>query len=49
MRIIRYINGKKVEEPFKDNIVIENTEIASVISRVNRRLNLEKSRRSKDE
>ncbi len=38
MKITRYVNGQKRTKPFNTDIVIENEEISSVISRVNRRI-----------
>lgn len=38
MKITRYVNGQKRTKPFDEEMVIENEEISSVISRVNRRV-----------
>lgn len=38
MKITRYVNGQKRTKPFDEETVIENEEISSVISRVNRRI-----------
>ena len=38
MKITRYVNGQKRTKPFDTNMIIENEEISSVISRVNRRI-----------
>lgn len=38
MRIIRYVNGKRVVKAFDSDTVIENGKILQAINQVNRRL-----------
>lgn len=39
MRITRYINGKKLTNPYESKYTIENEMVTSTIEKVNRRLN----------
>ena len=39
MRITRYINGKKIANPYESRHLIENDIVAETIEKVNRRLN----------
>ncbi|MBR5614450.1 MAG: hypothetical protein IKW64_04015 [Clostridia bacterium] len=38
MRIIRYINGKRVSKPFDNSIIVDKNEISQAINSANRRL-----------
>ena len=38
MKITRYVNGQKRTKPFDGETVIENEDISSIITRVNRRI-----------
>lgn len=39
MRITRYVNGKKLENPFENKPYIEKQIVAATIEKVNRRVN----------
>lgn len=43
MKVTRFVNGKKITEPFDEKTVIKHDVISDTIERVNHRLNIKQS------